>query len=182
MRLFRSEDGFNVEIEPELFLLAPFRALYDDRKCNDALVLKELAYIYFKNELTSDFQHITDQNERGDEVSGYLNLPPLWIPDSYIRDCEEFYIKHSETASGKLIKTGYMMVDKIKQEVEAIDMSERDKSGKPIYTVKMMLDSTKEIYTAVDKLQTAEKTFMLNQKESSLKKGSKTKSDYEDFD
>lgn len=181
MKLFNCEDGFNVVIEPEILLIRDFSFLYQDRKGNENLILKELAYIYFMHEVSSDFQHQADEQERSLEVIKHTNLPVGWQPDEFVKDCEKTFLKLSETMTGGLLKDTYEMVQKIRDELKAIDLGEKDKMGKPVYNLKQIIETSKMIPSLMEALNKAEKEYVKGQAEVNLNKGSKIKSAYEDM-
>jgi hypothetical protein len=181
MKLFSCEDGFNVIIEPEILLIRDFNFLYVDRKGNENLILKELAYIYFMHEASSDFQQQADEAERSLEVIKHTNLPAGWQPDNYITDCCNTFLERSETMSSGLLKDTYAMVQKIRTELKAIDLGEKDKMGKPVYNLKQIIETAKLVPSLMEALNKAEKEYVKGQAEVNLNKGSKTKSTYEDM-
>ena len=68
IRLFHYE-GYEVEIEPEALMLAPFKAIYDRDKSKDKSTAKqELAYIYYMEDPRSDYQFLVDSEVRNNEV------------------------------------------------------------------------------------------------------------------
>jgi hypothetical protein len=105
MKLFSCEDRFSVVIEPEILLIKEFHDLYLDRKGNENVVLKELAYLYFMYEVSSDFQQTGHEEERSSEVIKHTNLPANWTPDELIKECADVYITRSETMTSGLLKT-----------------------------------------------------------------------------
>lgn len=179
MKLFKCEDGFNVEIEPELFLINVFKSLYMDRKGKEPLVIKELAYIYFMHEASSDFQSL-DITERAFDVKKHVNLDPSWEEDQYVRDCVDMFLEREPIASG-LLKDTYEMVNKIRDEMKSINLSEKDKSGKPVYNLKQIVETTKQIPFLMETLNKAENEYVKGQAETNKNKGSKVKSIYEDM-
>jgi len=181
MKLFSCDDGFNVVIEPEILLLKDFNFLYTDRKGDENLILKELAYIYFMHEASSDFQQQTNEAERSKEVIRHVNLPTGWEPDEYMTTCCETFLELSETMTSGLLKDTYAMVQKIRNELKAIDLGEKDKMGKPVYNLKQIIETSKQIPLLMETLNKAEIEYVKGQAEANLNKGSKTKSAYEDM-
>jgi hypothetical protein len=181
MKLFSCEDGFSVVIEPEILLIKEFHDLYMDRKANENLILKELAYIYFMYEISSDFQQNGNEEERSLEVVKHTNLPSTWIPDEFIIACSEVYVTRSETMTSGLLKDTYGMVQKIREELKLINLSEKDKMGKPVYNLKQIIETTRLIPGLIAELNKAEKEYVKGQAEVNKNKGSKTKTMYEDM-
>lgn len=179
MKLFSCEDGFNLIIEPELFLVNSFKALYMDRKGKETLVTKELAYVYFMHEASSDFQ-ASRKEERAFEVKKHVNLDPSWEEDEYIKDCVVTFLA-AEPIASLLLKDTYEMVHKVRAELQAINLSEKDKSGKPVYNLKQIIETTKQIPMLIESLNKAENEYVKGQAETNKNKGSKIKSAYEDM-
>lgn len=180
MKLFNSEDGFNLIIEPELFLINAFKALYLDRKGKENLIMKELAYIYFMHKATSDFQEL-EFSERVIDVKKHVNLDPAWEEDEYLKDCVDVFVNKSENMASGLLKDTYDMVRKIRDELRAINLGEKDKMGKPVYNLKQIIETSKQIPSLMETLNKAEMEYVRGQAETNKNKGSKTKSAYEDM-
>ena len=181
MRLFRCGDGFNVEIDPEVLTIKAFNDLYVNRNGNEALILKEFAYIYFFLDAQSDFMQEIDDDERSEDVIKHVNLPPKWSPDEYVIECCDVFKKLSETTSSKLLRSTQRMADKITKELDNIDLAKLDKNDKPIYDIKKIIESVKAVPGLMDTLNKAENEYIKGQKELSQNKGSKIKSAYEDM-
>jgi hypothetical protein len=181
MRLFKSSDGFNVEIDPEVLLIKAFSDLYVDRKGDENIIRKEFAYIYFYLDIESDFMHELDDDLRAIDVKKHVNLPSTWYPDEYVLECCEVFNRLSVTISGKLLLSTRRMADKITKELDNIDLSKIDKNDKPVYDIKKIIDSSKAVPGLMEVINKAENEYIKGQKESSQNKGSKTKSIYEDM-
>lgn len=165
MKLFKSNDGFTVEIEPELYQIKEFAELLESRKKNLSLLYKELSYIYFYSDMTSDFQFQTNELERHNELKHYLGLPSTWKKDKLIEEAIEAYKYLSQTPSSRLLQSAYVGAEKLKKQLEEIDLNERDKNGKPIWNIKQFNDTLKAIAQTVEELDKAEKQFIRSQKE-----------------
>jgi hypothetical protein len=66
MKLFSCEDRFSVVIEPEILLIKVSDHTWTVKETK-AMSTKELAYLYFMYEVSSDFQQ-TGHEERSSEV------------------------------------------------------------------------------------------------------------------
>ena len=183
MKLIRvKEDNFTLEIEPELYTIKEFAELVENRKKNTSLLIKELSYIYFFADLNSDFQFQANELERHKDLIKYINLPPGWKKDKFIEDALETYKYLSQTASSRLLSSVYVSVDKIKQQLETIDLNERDKSGKPVWNIKQFQEIAQRLPLTMEAIQKAEKQFVKSQEENTKLRGTKTKSVYDDID
>lgn len=181
MKLFKCEDGFNVTFEPELLLISAFQNLYHNRNGNEPLFIKELAYVYFMDDIESDFQQEGNQLDRSFDVKKHTNLNVAWKEDEFIAECRKVYVELSETMTSGLLKDTNDMVYKIREELKAINLSEKDKMGKPIYNLKQIIETTKLIPALIESLNKAESEYVKGKVESNKNKGSKIKSLYEDL-
>lgn len=170
MKLIKSSDGFSIEIEPELYTLREFAELVESRKKNTTLLYKELAYIYFYTDMGSDFQFQSNELERHKDVKKYLDLPSTWKKDKLVEDAIEAYKYLSQTASSRLLQSVYIAVDKIKSQLETIDLNERDKAGKPIWNIKQIQDTIRAMPDLMMNIEKAEKQFIRSQEEVNNKK------------
>lgn len=179
MKLVELDSEYNPIINPELFLLDCFAKLRDDRK-NPKLLLKEIGYIYFFYDMKSDFQFQTNKKERHKDVKKYVNLDVNWDVDDILEECISTYLYLSQTVAGKLLESAYLTVDKIKDQLNLIDLNERDDRGKPIWNIKQMADTSKIIPDILESMQKSEKAFIKGQEENEKLRGSKLKTLYEE--
>lgn len=183
MKLIKcKEDNFTLEIEPELYTIREFAELVESRKKKEGLLIKELGYIYFFADLNSDFQFQASEIERNKDLIKYLDLPSGWKRDKLLNEAIEAYRYLSQTTSSKLLQAAYLAADKIKIQLETIDLNERDRNGKPIWNLKQFNDTVKGIAETVEKLDKAEKQFIKAQEENTKLRGTKNKSVYDDLD
>ena len=64
IRLFKYE-GYKMVIEPEALLLIPFKRIWQrDRSQNKDRAMMELGFIYFFCDPRSDYQYLTDEEQR----------------------------------------------------------------------------------------------------------------------
>ena len=129
IRLFHYE-GYEVEIEPEALMLAPFKAIYDRDKSKDKSMAKqELAYIYFMEDPRSDYQYLVDSEVRNDEVIKGLGMPKGWKADKVIERALTFYGSFKPMSAGLLEDTRYF-VNNLRKKLRAMDFYEKDDKGK----------------------------------------------------
>lgn len=182
MKLIRSKDGFSIEIEPELYSIADFAKLIESRKKNESLLIKELSYIYFFTDMTSDFQFQTNEHDRHKDLKKYLDLPADWDRDRLIDEAIETYKYLSQNPSSRLLQSVYIGVDKIKSQLESINLNERDKMGKPVWNIKQFQDTVKALPMVMESISQAEKQYIKSQVESTKIRGNKAKSMYDGVD
>lgn len=182
MRLLKSKDGYSIEVEPEIYAIGDFAKLAEARRKNLDLLYKELAYIYFFCDMSSDFQFQTNEAARDAELKKYLDMPTGWKRDDLVSSAMETYIYLSQTASSRLLQGVYIAVDKIKAQLESIDLNERDKGGKPIWNIKQIHDTIKGMPDLMMNIEKAEKQFIKSQKENGKLPGNKQRSLYDGQD
>lgn len=180
MKLFELDDTYTVNFEPEIFLIKDFKNLRDSRKKKIDLLYKELSFIYFYCDMSSDFQFQTSKVDREIEIKKFVDLPETWKPDKLINACIETYNYLSQTVSSRLLESIYTTVDKIKTQLEDLNLNERDKSNRPIWNVKQIVDSIKVMPDLLESIRKAEKEFIKGQQESDKLRGEKIKTLYED--
>jgi len=179
MKLLTSNDGFNVEINPELYAIKEFANLLESRK-DKALLVKEISYIYFFYDMATDFQFETNELARNKDVIQYIGLPDDWQPDELVNEAIKAFKYLSQTVSSKLLKTAYMAINKIQEQLESINLNERDKSGKPIWNIKQIQDTINAMPMVMERIEKAEKQFIKSQEDNTKLRGTKLKSIYED--
>lgn len=180
MKLFKCEDGYRVDVSPELYLISEFDALLTNRENDKDTLLKELGYIYFMHDVESDFMSQTNNGMRHDEIVRYLNLPSGWKVDHLLQKAIEAYLYLSETLSSKLLTTARKSVDKLNIQLDKLDLDERDKSGKPIYNLKQFNDTVTQLPNTMEALDKAEKMYIKGVAEKGKLKGNKDKKIFED--
>ena len=181
VRLFHFE-GYNVNIDPEALMLAPFKALWDRDKSKDKNMAKqELAYIYFMADPRSDYQYIIDEEEREKEIKKGQGLPAKWKPDKEVKRALEFYNSFKPASAG-LLEDTKVAVDKLRQLLRNIDLEAKDDKGKPIYTLNTVTATIKQIPGLVKDLDAAERTLSKDILEESRARGSQDKAAFEDED
>lgn len=179
MKLFQSEDGMTVSIAPEAYTIKQFAELIESRKGDVTLIHKELAYVYFFADMSSDFQFQTNTKDRHYDLIKYLGLPSDWVKDKYVEEAIEAYEYLSQTASSRLLQSAYVVADKIKAQLESINLNERDKGGKPVWNIKQIQDVLKSLPSSMESIDQAEKKFIRSQVETGKLKGNRQKSMYD---
>ena len=180
MKLFELDDKYNVNIDPELFLLKDFANLRDARKGNIDLLYKELSFIWFYCDMNSDFQFQTNKTEKVKDIVKQVDLNADWEPDELVNKCIELYQYLSQTISSKLLKSVYISVDKVRNHLENLDLSERDpKSNKPIFNQKDVIASVKQIPSLLKAIAQAEDEFIKNKDTNEKLRGEKMMTLYE---
>ena len=180
MKLFRYE-GYKLHISEEAFVLKPFKEIWNrDKTKNKDKALQELGYIYFMSDPRSDYQYIVDEEERAKAIKEGEGIDSKWKPDNKVIMAMEFY-KTFKPVSALLLEDTRVAVDKLRQLLRNIDLTEVDDKGKPIYTLNTVTATIKQIPSLVKDLDEAEKAIAKEIMESDKVRGAQEKSMYEDF-
>ena len=180
MKLFRYE-GYKLHISEEAFVLKPFKEIWNrDKSKNKDKALQELGYIYFMSDPRSDYQYIVDEEERAKAIKEGEGIDSKWKPDNKVIEAMKFY-KTFKPVSALLLEDTRIAVDKLRQLLRNIDLTEVDDKGKPIYTLNTITATIKQIPSLVKDLDEAEKAIAKEIMESDKVRGAQEKSMYEDF-
>lgn len=180
MKLFRYE-GYKLHISEEAFVLKPFKEIWNrDKSKNKDKALQELAYVYFMCDPRSDYQYIVDEDDRAKAIKEGEGIDSKWKPDNKVIEAMEFY-KQFKPVSALLLEDTRVAVDKLRQLLRNIDLTEVDDKGKPIYTLNTVTATIKQIPSLVKDLDEAEKAIAKEIMESDKVRGAQEKSMYEDF-
>lgn len=180
MKLLKYE-GYNLTFEPELLTLKVFKRLHTrDRTKDKSKFIQELGYIYFMCDPRSDYQYITDEDERAKAIIEGEGLPSDWKVDSLLQDAIDYYSIFKPT-SALLLEDTRVAVDKLRQQLREIDLSARDDKNRPVYTLNTVVSTIKQIPSLVKDLDEAEKTLTKELVQNDKIRGSVEKSMYEDL-
>lgn len=180
MKLFKYE-GYKLHISEEAFVLKPFKEIWNrDKTKNKDKALQELGYIYFMSDPRSDYQYIVDEEDRAKAIKEGEGIDPKWKPDNKVIEAMKFY-KTFKPVSALLLEDTRIAVDKLRQLLRNIDLTEVDDKGKPIYTLNTITATIKQIPSLVKDLDEAEKAIAKEIMESDKVRGAQEKSMYEDF-
>ena len=175
-------DGYEVTVEPEALMLAPFKVLWDrDKNKTKIMAKQELAYIFFMGDPRSDYQYLIDGEVRSQEIIKGLGMPNKWQPDAAVNRALQFYMSFKPVSAG-LLEDTRVAVDKLRQMLRDIDLDERDEKGKPIHTLSTITQTIKQIPGLVKDLDEAERTLSKDIIAESKARGSQNKSIFEDDD
>lgn len=179
MKLFELKNNV-VTFAPQALLLKPFKALWDRDKSEDkAKANDELAFIWYMEDVRSDFYDIIEEDERREEVLKFLTeLPSTYKPDVAVQDATRFY-RGSESVSVKILKDTMIMVNNLRQEMVDMDFKERDSSGKPIHDKVKALALAEKIPHLLKDLKEIYREIEREAKEQHLMRGDRLKSAFE---
>lgn len=176
IRLFKYE-GYEVIVEPEALMLAPFRELYDRDKHKDKSMAKqELAFLYFMGDPRSDYQYLVDSKVREEEIIKGLGMPKGWKPDKAVNRALEFYQSFKPMSAG-LLEDTRAFVDKYREKLRALDFKSLE-----VRELKEIGAIIKQIPALAKDLDEAERTLSKDIVAEAKARGSQSKALLEDED
>ena len=179
MKLFKYE-GYRIVISEEALLLKPFKKIWDrDKTKNKEKAYMELGFIYFYCDPRSDYQYLTDEEERLKAIKEGEGIPDKWSPDNIVKEAMNFYNGFKPTSALLLEDTRYA-VDKLRKLLRDIDLTQTDDKGKPIYTLNTITATIKQVPSLVKDLDDAEKAIAKESMMASKMRGQGEKTIMED--
>lgn len=162
MKLFKYE-GYEVKVSPEALLLKPFRKIWTrDKDKNKETATNELSFLYFFCDPRSDYQYITDDEDRMEAVKQGIGFDKKWKPDPILNDAVSLY-RSFDSSSAILLRAAREGVEKVQKMLREMDLTETDNKGKPVYSVKDYMAVLKMVPEVAAMIQEAE--VKLNQEE-----------------
>lgn len=177
MNLVELDEQYNLRIDPAVWGLSPFKALFkrDKTKSKDRC-FKEINFVYFYCDIRSDYMYILDEDERIAEIKKDLELPESWTYDKLIAAAVDFYKERSTTVIGLLYQSALKGADAVRKQLEKSEvlLAERDSHGKPIHKIADITRGLKDVKVIMQDLKAAEKEVIKEKKETEGRmKGSK---------
>jgi hypothetical protein len=181
MKIFELENNI-VTFAPQALLLKPFKALWErDKSKGKKRAKDELAYIWYMEDVRSDFYDIVSEDERRVEVLKFLTeLPPTYTPDKEVQEAIKEYCRLSEGMATKILKDTMIMVNNLRKAMVEMDFEERDKSGKPVYDYGRALDLASKIPNLLKSLKETYREIEREAEEQHLMRGGRKKATFED--
>ena len=177
MKLFKYE-GYRIVISEEALLLKPFKKIWDrDKTKNKEKAYMELGFIYFYCDPRSDYQYLTDEEERLKAIKDGEGIPDKWNPDNIVKEAMNFYNGFKPT-SALLLEDTRNMVNGYRAKLREIT---KDMSNLEIKDIKDIGAIIKQIPALVKDLDEAERAVSKEIIESNKVRGSQEKSIYEDM-
>lgn len=174
MNLFEIENNV-VIYSPQALMLEPFKKIWEDDKSEDKIQANlVMSYVYYMSDERSDFMHILNVDERMQAIKEALQLPEDFNGRSEeLIQAMKFYEKLSETTSTKLLQSTRLVLQKISEFLDNINLNERDeRSNKPIHDIGKITGSVEKIPKLIRAINEIEKEVV---KEKALKAQSGTK-------
>lgn len=174
LKLFKYE-GYKIVISEEAFALKPFRQIWmRDRSINKDKATMELGFIYFFCDPRSDYQYLTDEDERKEAIKEGEGLPPKWEPDKIVQEAMTFYNSFKPT-SALLLDDTRLMVDKYRKRLR-----EQEFDGLEVKELKELGALIKQIPSLVKDLDEAEKALTSEMRNAGKMRGQREKTIFED--
>ena len=174
MNLFEIENNV-VIYSPQALMLEPFKKIWEEDKSEDKIQANLImSYVYYMADERSDFMHILNVDERMQAIKEALQLPEDFNGRSEeLIQAMKFYEKLSETTSTKLLQSTRLVLQKISEFLDNINLNERDeRSNKPIHDIGKITGSVEKIPKLIRAINEIEKEVV---KEKTLKAQSGTK-------
>ena len=179
MKLLKYE-GYNLTFEPEILTLKVFKRLHQrDRTKDKSKFIQELGYIYFMTDPRSDYQYLTNEEERHNAILEGEGLSNFKV-DKDLQEAMNYYKSFMPT-SALLLEDTRVAVDKLRQMLRDIDLTQTDDKGKPVYTLNTVVATIKQVPSLVKDLDEAERTIAKEIVQNDKIRGSVEKSMYEDL-
>lgn len=138
--MFDIDSNNNIIIkEPIILLIKEYKTLWDkDKSKNKSQVLKDFAYIYFKNDLKSPYRRRFSEEELEIEVIRDLELGDKWKPSKEIMNAEEKYKELQQTKSLKVLQAAEKAMDQIIEYFNNFKLSSIKEEDKADVVTKLM--------------------------------------------
>ena len=150
-----------------------------DKSASKDRALSELGFIYFFCDPRSDYQYLTDEDERLEAIKEGEGMSKKWVPDKLVKEAMSFYNSFKPT-SALLLEDTRLAVDKLRGLLREIDLAQLDDKGKPIYTLNTITATIKQIPSLVKELDEAEKAITSELRNSGRMRGQGEKTLFED--
>lgn len=173
-------DNYKLEVEDELLLLKPFKDLYKSDKTKTKERFYEfLTILYFVHDPRSDYNYITDESSRLEEVCISNGINPNRNFTTIENSCIELYKKLTTTTSSLLLEDTKAAVENVRKMLRSIDFEALEEKDK-IAALKNVTAMTSMIPKLVKDLVEAEKTVYKEIIEQGRARGGNNKKLFED--
>jgi hypothetical protein len=150
--------------KPEVLLIPEFATLWniDRNKCKEdktgkerLLASKELKYIWLSQDFTSNYQEMSlmDRIQTSLDDSG-LTAAQAGIPEMVA--AINRYNQLQDTKTIRLLKSAYLVIDKLEDFFKTVDLTERDDNNKLVHSSKDAIANLSNLGKVVEGLETLE--------------------------
>ena len=180
MKLLKYE-GYKLTFEPEILTLKVFKELYKrDKSKTKSMFIQELGFIYFFADPRSDYQYLTNEEDRIKAIIQGEGLPKDFKISPILQNAIDYY-KSFRPTSALLLEDTRVAVDKLRKALRDIDLDARDDKDKPIYTLNSITSTIKLVPSLIKDLDEAERTIAKEIVQNDKVRGTVEKSMYEDL-
>lgn len=181
MQLFQLKN-YNVIFEPVTMTINEFKAIKTKNGDNEAMVLKEMSYVWFFTDIRSDFQNVLDEDDRKEEIKHSISLDSDWEPSDEVLNAIDFYKENSTTPSSGLYWASMISAQFIEGKLKSPQslLDETDVKGSKIYKLSDIANLLKSVPIIMKNLHEAKIQVIKEIESQSQLKGSKSKSMFED--
>lgn len=175
MRLFKYE-GYNLTISEEAFALKVFRQIWNrDRSQSKEKAIMELGFIYFMEDVRSDYQFIIDPEERAKSIKEGEGLKESWVPDALVKEGMKLYASF-KTTSALLLEDTRALINNYRLKLRSLDFDELD-----VKSTKVLGDIIQSIPKMVKDLDEAERALAKEMAQDEKVRGVQEKAMFEDL-
>ena len=151
-------NNYQIELTEEALLIKPIRDLFNaDRTKNKEKFMTQMSVIYFLADPRSSYNYIVDEQERLQAIISQEGLPKDFKIDKKLEQAIQIYKEHTITSSYLLLQDTKIAIDKVREFLREIDLTETDDKGKPIYTINQVTSAIKQIPQLAKDVLEAEK-------------------------
>lgn len=177
MKLLKYE-AYKLTFEPNLLSLKVFKALHKRDKSRDkSNFIRELSFIYFFCDPRSDYQYLTDDNERIKAIIAGEGLPKDFKIDSILKEAIDYYSSF-KTTSALLLEDTRAMIEGYRKKIKEVTTQMENLEIKDIKDLGAII---KQIPSLIKDLDEAEKAVTKELMQNDKIRGSVEKSIYEDL-
>lgn len=177
MKLLKYE-GYNLTFEPEILTLKVFKKLHQrDRTRDKARFMQELGFIYFYADPRSDYQYLTDEEDRIKAIVEGEGLPENWKIDKDLQEAIDYYSSFKPISS-LLLEDTRAMINGYRAKIRQMTANMADME---IKETKDIGDIIIKIPVLVKSLDEAERAVAKEIVQNDKVRGSAEKSMYEDL-
>ena len=176
--------NWKLETSEELWGLTAFKKLLDRDKTKDKTkAIKEITFIYFYCDIKSDFQYITNKEQRLVEVAKEVGLSKDFKIDKDLQAAIDLYTKLTTTVVATLYRQTLASASAIGDYLENTKalLAERDNQGKPVTDISKLTTALGRVPKLMSDLKASYKEVVKEQEDiENKKKGSKSFNIFED--
>ena len=174
-------ENYEVTISPEAWSLSVFRALWDRDKTKDKSVAKlEMAYIYFMEDVCSDYQVYTDRNERSTNICKDEGFPKSWKPDKQVEAAIEFF-RTKQPIQARWLESERIYINKLEKIMLDINPGATNNEGRFINPLNQSTQLIDTYNKAIKQYSDTEKAIFTEIHNEEKVRGSQEKADFENL-